>query len=105
MSEEKKEYPPSGTLFMSKNKRSDRSPDYTGQFELSYDVIEDLVRQMKDGVKKPQFNISGWKKYSNKTGTSFLSLRANIYDPPKKDEEKKEEKPKEDFSALEEITF
>ena len=105
MSEEKKEYPPSGTLFMSKNKRSDRSPDYTGQFELSYDVIEDLVRQMKDGVKKPQFNISGWKKYSNKTGTSFLSLRANIYDPPNKDEEKKEEKPKEDFSALEEITF
>ena len=62
MSEEKKEYPPSGTLFMSKNKRSDRSPDYTGQFELSYDVIEDLVRQMKDGVKKPQFNISCWKK-------------------------------------------
>ena len=105
MSEEKKEYPPSGTLFMSKNKRSDRSPDYTGQFELSYDVIEDLVRQMKDGVKKPQFNISGSKKYSNKTGTSFLSLRANIYDPPNKDEEKKEEKPKEDFSALEEITF
>jgi hypothetical protein len=105
MSEEKKDYPPSGTLFIATNKRTERSPDYTGQFELPYEVIEDLVKQMKNGVKKPLFNIAGWKKYSPKSGKNFLSIRGSIYDPPNKDEEKKEEKPKEDFSALEEITF
>ena len=106
MSEEN-QYPPSGTLFMAKNKKSDRSPDYTGQFELDHEVIEDLYRQMKEGIKKPQFNIAGWKKYSNKTGVSFLSLRGNIHEPPNKDNapQPKPDKLKDDFSALEEITF
>tara|TARA_S200002703_G_scaffold137757_1_gene127726 strand:+ start:3506 stop:3814 length:309 start_codon:yes stop_codon:yes gene_type:complete len=82
------DYPPSGTLFVAKNKRSERSPDYTGQFEVSHEVVEDLAKQMKNGVRKPLFSMVGWKKYSEKTGSSFLSVRGNVYEPPiKKDED------------------
>jgi|TARA_B100001057_G_scaffold443855_1_gene480318 hypothetical protein len=93
-------YPPSGTLFMTRKKRSERSPDYTGQFEISHDVVEDLAKQMKDGVTKPIFSIVGWKKYSEKTGTSFLSLRGNVYEPPIK---KDDDLPKEVAKSLDEL--
>tara|TARA_R110000796_G_scaffold40419_5_gene100027 strand:- start:934 stop:1242 length:309 start_codon:yes stop_codon:yes gene_type:complete len=94
------DYPPSGTLFMSKNKRSERSPDYTGQFEINHEVVEDLAKQMKNGVKKPIFSMVGWKKYSDKTGTSFLSLRGNVYEPPVK---RDNEIPKEVIKSIDEI--
>jgi hypothetical protein len=102
-------YPPSGTLFVTKTKRTERSPDYSGQFEVSHEVVEDLVRQMKDGVRKPIFNIAGWKKYSDKTGTSFLSLRANVYEPPNQDKDFDTKNgngnSKSNYSGLEDISF
>tara|TARA_B100000242_G_scaffold291838_1_gene265919 strand:+ start:221 stop:529 length:309 start_codon:yes stop_codon:yes gene_type:complete len=98
---EQNSYPPSGTLFATKEKRTEKSPDYTGQFELSHEVIIDLYGQMKEGVEKPIFSMVGWKKYSNRTGVSFLSVRGNVYEPKELKDiprpKPKEPKGKEDF--------
>ena len=37
------EYPPSGVLFANKKKTKQNSPDYTGNLELSDEVVNDLV--------------------------------------------------------------
>jgi len=74
------EYPPSGSLFEARNKKSDKSPDYTGYMELSNEVIDDLIKQKNDGVSKPKFNLVGWKKMSLKSGKAFLSIRSNVFE-------------------------
>ena len=53
---------------------------------------------MKEGVEKPIFSMVGWKKYSNRTGVSFLSVRGNVYEPKElKDIPRPKPKSKEDF--------
>jgi hypothetical protein len=74
------DYPPSGVLFQNDRKKSEKSPDYTGQIELSDEVVNDLVEQMSRGVTKPKVSLIGWKKVSQKTGKPFLSLLGNTYE-------------------------
>jgi len=74
------DYPPSGVLFQNDRKKSEKSPDYTGQIELSDEVVSDLVEQMSRGVTKPKVSLIGWKKVSQKTGKPFLSLLGNTYE-------------------------
>ena len=74
------QYPPSGVLFTNNRKRSDKSPDYTGKLELSDEVLQDLTSQMDRGVEKPVLSLIGWKKVSQKTGATFLSLLGNKFE-------------------------
>jgi len=74
------DYPPSGVLFQNDRKKSEKSPDYTGQIELSDEVVNDLVDQMSRGVTKPKVSLIGWKKVSQKTRKPFLSLLGNVYE-------------------------
>jgi len=74
------QYPPSGVLFTNNRKRSDKSPDYTGKLELSDEVLQDLMSQMERGVEKPVLSLIGWKKVSQKTGNTFLSLLGNKFE-------------------------
>tara|TARA_R100001440_G_scaffold42760_1_gene62513 strand:- start:281 stop:580 length:300 start_codon:yes stop_codon:yes gene_type:complete len=74
------EYPPSGVLFANKKKTKQNSPDYTGNLELSDEVVNDLVSQMERGVEKPKINLAGWKKVAKKTGDTFLSLRGSAFE-------------------------
>ena len=103
------DYPPSGTLFEAKVRKSDRSPDYTGQLELAPEVVEDLVKQIKDGKRKPKLNIIGWKKISGKSGKPFLSLRGNIFEiyNPNDQNRSTQDKPitSKDHDALADISF
>ena len=77
------DYPPSGSLFEARNRKSEKSPDYSGYMEFTYEVIEDLVKQMKEGVQKPKCNLVSWKKMGIKSGKPFLSIRGNIWEEPK----------------------
>ena len=75
------DYPPSGVLFVNDRKQKQTSPDYTGRLELSDEVINDLVSQMERGETKPSLSLAGWKKTSNKTGKTFLSLLGSVNRP------------------------
>jgi len=79
-------YPPSGALFTNSRKTKDTQPDYRGNLEISKDLLKIMIEQAKAG-EKINMDIAGWKKTS-KTGTSFLSLKA---DKPYKKEEKSSE--------------
>jgi|TARA_B000000609_G_C23981440_1_gene244697 hypothetical protein len=73
------QYPPSGVLFTNNNKKTPNQPDYTGDLELSDEVINDLVEQMSRGNPKPKLRLAGWKKTSKKTGATFVSLTGSMY--------------------------
>jgi len=53
------DYPPSGVLFQNDRKKNEKSPDYTGQIELSDEVVNDLVDQMSRGITKPKVSLLG----------------------------------------------
>jgi hypothetical protein len=103
------DYPPSGTLFEAKVRKTDRSPDYTGQLELPPEVVEDLAKQIKNGNQKPKLSLIGWKKISGKSGKPFLSLRGNIFEiyNPNDQNQSSQNKPStsSDHDALADITF
>lgn len=71
------EYPPSGALFTNEKKSKNTQPDYTGNLELSDDVVNDLVDQMQRGIAKPKIDLAGWKRVS-KNGRTFLSVIGNV---------------------------
>jgi hypothetical protein len=74
------QYPPSGVLFTNDRKQKPNQPDYTGDLELSDEVINDLVEQMSRGTPKPKIRLAGWKKTSNKTGKVFVSLTGSKFE-------------------------
>lgn len=78
------DYPPSGVLFTNNRKAPEsKQPDYTGNLELSVDVVEDLRKQISDGSTKPKLALSGWKKVSKK-GATFISMNGKIFEEREK---------------------
>lgn len=77
------EYVNSGTLFSNSVKKSEKSPDYSG------DALLDLSA-LGIGTGKHKLAIAGWKRVSSKTGKSFLSI---VFSIPK---EKTESAPQKD---------
>lgn len=77
------DYPPSGVLFTNDRKQKPNQPDYTGDLELSDEVINDLVEQMSRGNAKPKLRLAGWKKTSKKTGKAFVSLTGSLFQEKK----------------------
>ncbi len=73
------DYPPSGVLFTNNRKEKATQPDYTGHIELSDEVVNDLVAQMAEGNPKPKLDLAGWKRVSQKNGSTFLSLVGNTH--------------------------
>ena len=88
------DYPPGGVLFSNKRKKTETQPDFTGDLELSDEVVSDLVSQMERGVKKPKIALAGWKKVSKK-GLHFVSLRGSVF---KDREERPPQMPADDFN-------
>lgn len=66
------EYPNSGSLNPTKDKRSERSPDWWGRLEISGDVLEALNQG------KP-VRLSGWER-EGKYG-EFISLAVSVEKP------------------------
>jgi len=67
------DYPPSGALFSNTRKQKPNQPDFTGELELSDEVVSDLVSQMERGNTKPKLRMAGWRRQSKK-GTKFISV-------------------------------
>tara|TARA_R110001632_G_scaffold13358_1_gene45821 strand:- start:1202 stop:1528 length:327 start_codon:yes stop_codon:yes gene_type:complete len=71
------QYPATGGLFAQKEKRTDKSPDYSGMLNLEIEVVNDLIKQKEEGIDQPKINLVGWKKLS-KAGNPYLRLIGNI---------------------------
>ena len=61
--------PNTGSLFHTKEKKSEKSPDYFGDVLVNVNDIE------PDANGYFKLRLSGWKNVSEKTGTVYLSLK------------------------------
>ena len=64
-------------LFSNNKKKTEKQPDFTGELELSDEVVNDLVDQMSRGITKPKLSMAGWKKVS-RNGLNFMSLVGSV---------------------------
>jgi len=71
------QYPATGGLFAQREKRSDKSPDYSGMLSLEMEVVNDIIKQKEEGISQPKINLVGWKKMS-KAGSPYLRIIGNI---------------------------
>jgi hypothetical protein len=95
MSEQRKIYPDSGSLFSNQPKISPKAPDYNGTIYLDLSNMTNI--QKIDGFTVVR--LSGWKKVA-KNGKTYLSLAVDRF------ERKKEgEKPKVDPVDDEDVPF
>ena len=90
-------YPATGSLFTQKEKRSEKSPDYSGMLTLEMEVLDDLIKQREEGILEPKMNLVGWKKIS-KAGNGYLRIIANI-ERDRQDNRNKYQKPVQQNNA------
>lgn len=69
-------FPNNGALLPSKNRRSENSPDYYGDFVISDDVLDYVVREAERG-RDVKLELSGWSRMS-RNNMNFTSLKVNI---------------------------
>jgi len=65
-----------GALFFETNKRSEDSPDFSGEIEILKEEAMHIVEALKAG-RDPKLRIAGWKKVSAK-GNKFIGLGIEI---------------------------
>lgn len=58
-----------GALFREENKKSDKSPDFTGTVTISRELAKAALESWNGEVR-----VAGWKNTS-KTGTAYISLK------------------------------
>ena len=90
-------YPATGSLFTQKDKRPEKSPDYSGMLTLEMEVLEDLIKQTEEGIIEPKLNLVGWKTVS-KAGNGYLRIIANI-ERDRQDNRNKYQKPVQQNNA------
>jgi len=91
---EENNYGATGALFVAKQKRTDKSPDYNGLLEFDIDVVNDLISQKEEGIEQPKVNLVGWKKVA-KSGNAYLRIIANI-EKERQENTESYQKPKEE---------
>jgi len=91
---EENNYGATGALFVAKQKRTDKSPDYNGLLELDIEVVNDLIAQKEEGIEQPKVNLVGWKKVA-KSGNAYLRIIANI-EKERQENTESYQKPKEE---------
>lgn len=69
-------FPNSGALFSNRNKRSEQSPDLTGNIEISEDVLDYIVREATLG-NTVRVELSGWMR-TGRNNNTFTSVKINI---------------------------
>lgn len=65
-----------GVLFGNQNKRSDNSPDYTGNVVIGEDVLDYILREAERGGEV-KLDLSGWRRIS-RDNTNFTSISIAI---------------------------
>jgi len=71
------EYPNSGALFKTKEKKHAKAPDMWGDIQFDRDYLRQLLEEGSGLVK---VKIDAWKRESA-TGNSFLSIKVNTWKP------------------------
>ena len=66
--------PNQGSLFSTKVKKTPKSPDYFGELLIDISTLE-----IENGVAKVKHG--GWKKYSEASGNTFLSIQIDTWKP------------------------
>ena len=66
-----------GTLLPNQNKRHPLAPHLVGQVEIDSNLFEELV-ELYDSGKALRLQIAGWKKISDTTGQTFLTLKMTM---------------------------
>lgn len=94
-------YPATGSLFTQKDKRTEKSPDYSGMLTIEMEVLDDLIKQKEEGILEPKMNLVGWKKLS-KAGNPYLRIIANI-ERDRQDNRNKYQKPVQQNNASDDM--
>jgi hypothetical protein len=74
--EEPQRYPNSGALFPVKQKRSDNSPDMTGNILIADDVLDYILREAEKG-DDVKMELSAWIR-TGRNNNTFTSIKINI---------------------------
>jgi hypothetical protein len=83
------DYPNSGALFRTKDKKHEKSPDMFGSMKLDKHYIMSLIEESTGQLIEIKF--SGWTAESPTTGTKYLSLKLNTMQPIEPDPKKEED--------------
>lgn len=73
-----------GVLFKNDRKKTDKHPDYTGNFVLTKDLLKAWIEEFKkaDGMTEFKVDLAAWIKQGQKGAFMSLSVSAP-YDKPK----------------------
>ena len=66
-----------GALFPNENNRHPQAPHLVGQVEIDSNLFEELV-ELYDNGKALRLQVAGWKKMSDTTGQTFLTLKMTM---------------------------
>jgi hypothetical protein len=72
------QYPNSGALFTSTNKRNDRAPDMFGTIEIEKDYLLAMLEKAA-GTPFVSIKLDGWLK-KDKNDNRMVSLKINTYE-------------------------
>ena len=78
--------PNTGSMFLSKNKKHEKAPDFYGSISIDKDLLIELVKNRTSELI--EIKLDAWKK-TTKNGDPWLSISINTWKPA---EQKTEEK-------------
>lgn len=78
--------PNMGSMFLSKNKKTEKAPDFYGSIHIDKDLLIELVKNRNSELI--EVKLSAWKR-STKNGDPWLSLAVDTF----KKQETKEKDP------------
>lgn len=74
------DYPNTGAIFTSKNRRNEKAPDMFGNIEIEKDLLMTMLNEAA-GQTSVKIKLDGWRK-KDKEGNPMVSLRINTYKKP-----------------------
>lgn len=77
--------PNTGSLFLKKNKKHDKQPDFDGSISIDKDLLIELVKNRTSELV--EIKLNAWKG-TTKNGDPWLSLTVDTFKPQPKEEEK-----------------
>lgn len=77
--------PNTGTMFLTKQKKHEKAPDFYGSVSLDKDLLIELVKNRTSELI--EIKLDAWKGVT-KSGDPWLSLKVNTWQPQPKEEEK-----------------
>jgi hypothetical protein len=74
------DYPNTGALWTSKNRRNEKAPDMNGNIEIEKDLLLSMIEEAA-GQTSVKIKLDGWRK-KDKDGNPMVSMKVNTYKKP-----------------------